>query len=85
MPPPAAVRDAQRVLNETLTVWKDAIGDREKAKEDLGQVAYGHGRSARDDWGVWEEGRPATRRSDPFWQLRTTMERAKMARTETAC
>ena len=43
----AAVRDAQRVLNETLTVWKDAIGDREKAKEDLGQVAYGNGRSAR--------------------------------------
>ena len=42
-----ALREAQRSLNETLTPWKDAIGDREKAKEDLGKVGYGKGRGAR--------------------------------------
>lgn len=43
----AAVLQAQRDLNEHLTAWKDAIGDAEKAKEDMGQVAYGKGKAAR--------------------------------------
>lgn len=43
----AAVLQAQRDLNESLTAWKDAIGDAEKAKEDLGQVGYGKGKAAR--------------------------------------
>ncbi|GFZ52366.1 hypothetical protein JCM24511_10139 [Saitozyma sp. JCM 24511] len=41
------VRRAQQHLNETLTAWKDAIGDREKYKEDMGKVAYGKGRATR--------------------------------------
>ena len=42
-----ALRNAQRFVNEHLTPWKDAIGDREKSKEDLGKVGYGKGRAAR--------------------------------------
>jgi hypothetical protein len=41
------VRRAQQHLNEALTAWKDAIGDREKPKEDMGKVAYGKGRATR--------------------------------------
>jgi hypothetical protein len=43
----AAVLQAQRDLNEHLTAWKDAIGDAEKVKEDMGQVEYGKGKAAR--------------------------------------
>lgn len=43
----AAVLEAQANLNEILTTWKDAMGDREKAKEDMGKVAYGQGRASR--------------------------------------
>jgi hypothetical protein len=42
-----ALRIAQAKLNEVLTVWKDAIGDVEKAKEDPGKIAYGQGKIAR--------------------------------------
>lgn len=42
-----AVLQAQRDLNEALTAWKDAIGDAEKAKEDLGKIEYGKGKAAR--------------------------------------
>ncbi|WVF73170.1 hypothetical protein IAT40_007989 [Kwoniella sp. CBS 6097] len=40
-----SVRDVQVQLNEILTGWKEAVGDLEKSKEDLGQVAYGRGRA----------------------------------------
>lgn len=33
------------MLNEKLTYWKDAIGDREKAKEDVGAVGFGRGKA----------------------------------------
>ena len=42
-----AVKAAQKDLNERLTVWKDAVGDREKDKENVGKVAWGQGRGAR--------------------------------------
>lgn len=42
-----AVRAAQKDLNERLTVWKEAVGDREKDKENVGKVAWGQGRGAR--------------------------------------
>lgn len=41
------LRNAQRSLNDALTVWKDAIGDLEKAKEDPGKVPHGQGKVAR--------------------------------------
>lgn len=47
-----ALRDAQSALNEILTPWKNAIGDKEKIKEDLGKVGYGKGRAARMSAGV---------------------------------
>jgi hypothetical protein len=43
----AAVLQAQKELNESLTAWKDAIGDAEKVKEDTGKVEYGKGKAAR--------------------------------------
>jgi hypothetical protein len=43
----AVIREAQTALNSKLTSWKDAIGDLEKHKEDLGKVAHGQGRAAR--------------------------------------
>jgi hypothetical protein len=46
------LRNAQKALNEDLTVWKDAIGDLEKPKEDIGKVGYGQGRGARMAAGV---------------------------------
>lgn len=46
------LRDAQRTLNEILTAWKDAIGDKEKTKEDLGKVTPGMGRATRMTAGV---------------------------------
>jgi len=48
----STLRELQRQLNESLTAWKDAIGDREKAKEDLGKVGYGKGRATRMTAGV---------------------------------
>ncbi|WWC91552.1 uncharacterized protein L201_006498 [Kwoniella dendrophila CBS 6074] len=39
------LRVAQLVLNESLTKWKDQIGDVEKYKEDLGKIAHGKGRA----------------------------------------
>lgn len=42
----AALREAQVWLNDSLTVWKDAVGDKEKSKEDRGKVARGQGRAA---------------------------------------
>jgi hypothetical protein len=41
------LRQAQAHLNATMTAWKDAIGDREKSKEDLGNVAFGQGKASR--------------------------------------
>lgn len=43
----SALRDAQQQLNARLTTWKDAIGDSEKAREDLGTVGYGQGKASR--------------------------------------
>lgn len=43
----AGVRQAQAKLNEVLTVWKDAIGDREKSKEDPGVIGYGQGKASK--------------------------------------
>ncbi|WVR00344.1 hypothetical protein IAU59_007487 [Kwoniella sp. CBS 9459] len=40
-----SVREVQVQLNEILTGWKEAVGDLEKSKEDLGTVAYGRGRA----------------------------------------
>ncbi|CAD6582161.1 MAG: hypothetical protein TREMPRED_003227 [Tremellales sp. Tagirdzhanova-0007] len=48
----SALREAQSSLNDHLTPWKVAIGDREKSKEDLGKVGYGKGRAARMSAGV---------------------------------
>lgn len=42
-----SVLAAQKDLNERLTSWKDAIGDKEKHKEDVGKVGYGKGKAAR--------------------------------------
>ncbi|KIR62349.1 hypothetical protein I312_103081 [Cryptococcus bacillisporus CA1280] len=41
----AALLASQATLNEKLTYWKDAIGDREKAKEDVGAVGFGRGKA----------------------------------------
>jgi hypothetical protein len=43
----AGVRQAQAKLNEVLTVWKDAIGDLEKSKEDPGVIGYGQGKASK--------------------------------------
>ena len=43
----AAVRQAQAQLNQILTVWKDAIGDKEKSKEDPGVIGYGQGKASK--------------------------------------
>jgi hypothetical protein len=43
----SAVLEAQATLNQHLTAWKDAIGDAEKAKEDMGKVGFGKGKAAR--------------------------------------
>lgn len=40
------LRKAQKELNDTLTLWKDAIGDKEKSKEDPGTIGYGRGKAA---------------------------------------
>ncbi|WVR07832.1 hypothetical protein IAU60_004875 [Kwoniella sp. DSM 27419] len=40
-----SVRQLQLTLNDTLTAWKDAVGDLEKSKEDQGKVAFGRGRA----------------------------------------
>jgi hypothetical protein len=43
----AAIRQLQIQLNDALTPWKDAIGDKEKAKETVGVISYGNGRASR--------------------------------------
>ena len=43
----SVLKEVQQSLNEQLTAWKNAIGDREKHKEDLGKVEYGQGRAMR--------------------------------------
>lgn len=43
----SALREVQQQLNARLTTWKDAIGDSEKSKEDLGVVGYGQGKASR--------------------------------------
>lgn len=35
-----------------LTLWKDAIGDKEKHREDLGVVPHGQGRAVRMTKGI---------------------------------
>lgn len=40
------LRTAQKELNDTLTAWKDAIGDKEKSKEDPGTIGFGRGKAA---------------------------------------
>lgn len=40
------LKQAQKELNDTLTLWKDAIGDREKSKEDPGTIGFGRGKAA---------------------------------------
>jgi hypothetical protein len=30
-----------------LTIWKDAIGDHEKSKEDPGVIGYGQGKASK--------------------------------------
>ncbi|ORY34765.1 hypothetical protein BCR39DRAFT_514564 [Naematelia encephala] len=52
----SALRGLQANLNATLTAWKDAIGDLEKAREDLGQVKRGMGRATRMTGGFDEQG-----------------------------
>ncbi|KAK4688678.1 hypothetical protein P7C73_g1438, partial [Tremellales sp. Uapishka_1] len=42
-----AMIQVQKDLNGILTPWKEAIGDKEKHKEDLGKVGYGKGRASR--------------------------------------
>jgi hypothetical protein len=42
-----AVLQVQKDLNDILTGWKDAIGDLEKDKEDMGVVGFGQGRASR--------------------------------------
>ncbi|OCF61112.1 hypothetical protein L486_00756 [Kwoniella mangroviensis CBS 10435] len=39
------IRNVQQSLNDTLTKYKDAVGDLEKSKEDFGKVAHGMGRA----------------------------------------
>jgi hypothetical protein len=48
----AAVLQAQADLNAVLTLWKDAIGDKEKHREDLGVVPHGQGRAVRMTKGI---------------------------------
>lgn len=40
------LRTAQKEINDTLTAWKDAIGDKEKSKEDPGTIGFGRGKAA---------------------------------------
>lgn len=42
-----AVLVAQKEMNDKFTAWKNAIGDTEKSKEDLGKIGYGRGKAAR--------------------------------------
>ena len=43
----AGLREIQAKLNDSLTVWKEAIGDLEKSREDPGEVGYGQGKASR--------------------------------------
>lgn len=43
----ASLKEAQVKANEVFTAWKDAIGDAEKHKENLGKVSKGQGKTAR--------------------------------------
>lgn len=40
------LKQTQKELNDNLTLWKDAIGDREKSKEDPGTIGFGRGKAA---------------------------------------
>ncbi|WVW85984.1 hypothetical protein I302_108022 [Kwoniella bestiolae CBS 10118] len=40
-----SLRSLQQNLNDTLTKYKDAVGDLEKQKEDFGKVGHGMGRA----------------------------------------
>ncbi|EIW71563.1 hypothetical protein TREMEDRAFT_60486 [Tremella mesenterica DSM 1558] len=56
-----AILQVQKKLNEVLTTWKEAVGDREKERENIGPVGYGKGRGARmsvkDVEGLDDDGR----------------------------
>lgn len=43
----ASLKEAQAKANEVFTAWKDAIGDAEKHKENVGKVGKGQGKAAR--------------------------------------
>ncbi|BEJ15921.1 hypothetical protein CspHIS471_0505260 [Cutaneotrichosporon sp. HIS471] len=43
----AALKSAQAQANEVFTAWKDAVGDAEKHKENVGNVGKGQGKAAR--------------------------------------
>lgn len=49
-----ALRESQRVLMESLSGWKDAIGDSEKGKEDPGTPGFGRGKAALMSEGVMD-------------------------------
>lgn len=49
-----ALRESQRVLMESLSGWKDAIGDAEKGKEDPGTPGFGRGKAALMSEGVMD-------------------------------
>ena len=49
-----ALRESQRVLMESLSGWKDAIGDSEKGKEDPGTPGFGRGKAAQMSEGVMD-------------------------------
>jgi hypothetical protein len=51
-----ALIESQRVLMESLSGWKDAIGDAEKAKEDPGTPGFGRGKAALMSEGVMDVG-----------------------------
>ncbi|BEJ08465.1 hypothetical protein CcaverHIS641_0505590 [Cutaneotrichosporon cavernicola] len=42
-----ALKSAQVQANEVFTAWKDAVGDAEKHKENVGNVGKGQGKAAR--------------------------------------
>jgi hypothetical protein len=49
-----ALRESQRVLMESLSGWKDVIGDSEKGKEDPGTPGFGRGKAALMSEGVMD-------------------------------
>jgi hypothetical protein len=49
-----ALRESQRGLMESLSGWKDVIGDSEKGKEDPGTPGFGRGKAALMSEGVMD-------------------------------